>query len=167
MLYCAVCCVLCTSYDIVYCVLCMWYSVVYCVIILYIVYFVYDVLQTGCDEWNACGTYLWVPNRPAPASCNTSHILHLHLLERCSVPNIPHGIRGVLQVHSRHCARTALDVMRTWELPVTGNHAVHGGVACDMYVIYVSHFSLSCMSCHSFPTNSSTYTHLASCSKLM
>ena len=39
-------------------------------------------------------------------------ILHLHLLERFSVPDIPHGIPGVLRVYSRHCSRTALDVMR-------------------------------------------------------
>ena len=42
----------------------------------------------------------------------TQHtILHLHLLERCSVPDIPHGIPGVLRVYARHCARTALDGM--------------------------------------------------------
>ena len=39
-------------------------------------------------------------------------IMHFHLLERCSVPDIPRGIPGVLRVYSRHCARTTLDVMR-------------------------------------------------------
>ena len=39
-------------------------------------------------------------------------ILQLHRLERYSVPNVPHGIPGLLWVYSRHCVRTTLDVMR-------------------------------------------------------
>ena len=39
-------------------------------------------------------------------------ILHLHKSERYSVLNIPHGIPAVLQVYSRHCVHTTLDVMR-------------------------------------------------------
>ena len=39
-------------------------------------------------------------------------ILHLHLLERCSVPDVLHGIPGVLRAYSRHRAHTTLDVMR-------------------------------------------------------
>ena len=43
----------------------------------------------------------------------THHIiLHLHLLERCSVLDVPHGIPGALLVYSQHRARTTLDVMR-------------------------------------------------------
>ena len=40
------------------------------------------------------------------------NILHLHLLERCSVPDIPRGIPGVLRAYSRHCTHTTLNVMR-------------------------------------------------------
>ena len=39
-------------------------------------------------------------------------IFHLHLLERSSVPDVTHGISGVLRVYSRHCAGTTLDVMQ-------------------------------------------------------
>ena len=39
-------------------------------------------------------------------------ILHLHLLKRYSVPDVTHGISGILRVYSRHRARTTLDVMR-------------------------------------------------------
>ena len=43
----------------------------------------------------------------------TQHtILHLHLLQRCIVPDVPHGIPGVLRVYSRHCTCTTLDVMQ-------------------------------------------------------
>ena len=44
--------------------------------------------------------------------CITHHtILHLHLLERCRVPDVTHGISGVLRVYSQHRACTTLDVM--------------------------------------------------------
>ena len=60
----------------------VWYIAVYCIVYL-------SVLRTSCNERDSCGTYLWVPNRPAPASYNISH-------------HLAHSPVG-----TKHCARHA------------------------------------------------------------
>ena len=99
-------------------------------------------------------------------------ILHLHI--RYSVPGTIQCARHPTW-HSR-CIASILttlcpyypgcDVVIRATCALVSCHIWQCGV---WYVchIYMSHFSLSCMSYYSFPTNSPTYTHWASCSKLM
>ena len=136
------------------------------VIFLYIVYYIYRylgpvVISGTCVEFMC--KLLNALLRP-----HTTHytILHSHLSERCSVPDVQPRTPGALRVRLRRCTRVTLGVVRCGEPHVPWYHAIYGGVAYDMYAIYMSYVSLGCVSCCPGPTRSLTYTQSASCSTI-
>ena len=184
-LYCdALCALCCDAFCALYCdVLCASYCDVFNVswCILYIVmYFVYcDVfyilwcilcivmcMNSRCMGPVVSGGTCVGLMYKFLSSCSYSTLHFTAFTHVCSVQCAQHTL-GVMRAYWWRYTRILLCGTQGWELPVPWYHVIYGGVAYDVYVIYMSYVSINCTSCYSFPASSHNYKPPASRSKLI